>query len=58
MVIVVNPVDVVIVKFVLLMSKKMLPTASTFILAVVVEILGTVIVWLPSLGVEANKTVG
>ena len=58
MVMVVNPVDVVIVKLVLLISKKIFPTASTFTLAVVVEIFGTVIVWLPSFGVDDNNTVG
>ena len=47
----------VIVKFVLEISKKMLPTASTLMRAVVVGRLGTVIAWLPSLAVSAT-TVG
>ena len=48
----------VIVKFALLISKKILPTASTFILAVVVAPVGIVTAWEPSFGVLANITVG
>ena len=48
-------VDDVIVKFALEISKKMLPTASTFILAVVVGVLGMVTVSVPSLGVLATS---
>ena len=48
----------VIVKFVLEMSKKILPAASTFILAVVVAILGMVTACEPSFGVLATNTVG
>ena len=48
----------VIVKLVLEMSKKILPAASTFILAVVVAVLGIVKASLPSLGVLAANTVG
>jgi hypothetical protein len=45
----------VIVKLVLEISKKILPTASTFILAVVVGVLGMVTASLPSLVVLATK---
>jgi hypothetical protein len=45
----------VIVKLVLEISKKILPTASTFILAVVVGVLGLVTTSLPSLAVLATK---
>jgi hypothetical protein len=55
---VVNAAPAVMVKFVLLMSKKMLPTASTFILACVVGVLGTVMLAVPSFGVLAEITVG
>ena len=48
----------VMVKFVLEISKKMLPTASTFILAVVLAELGIVTDWEPSFGVLAANTVG
>ena len=48
----------VIVKFVLEMSKKILPTASTFILAVVVVPTGIVTASEPSLAVLATNTVG
>ena len=46
------------VKFVLLISKKILPTASTFILAVVVAPTGITTGSVPSLGVLAANTVG
>ena len=46
------------VKFVLHMSKKIFPTASTFILAVVVGIVGITNASVPSLGVLSAKTVG
>jgi len=46
------------VKFVSEISKKMLPTASTFIRAVVVDIFGIVTDWLPSLGVLARSVIG
>jgi len=48
----------VIVKFVSEISKKMLPTASTFIRAVVVGVLGMVSDSVPSLAVLAERTVG
>ena len=48
----------VIVKFESEISKKMLPTASIFILAVVVATLGIVSASEPSLGVLAERTVG
>ena len=48
----------VMVKFVLEISKKILPTASTFILAVVVAVLGIVTACDPSFGVLATNTVG
>lgn len=48
----------VIVKFALEISKKILPTASTFILAVVVGVFGIANASLPSLGVLAANTVG
>ena len=48
----------VIVKLVLEISKKILPTASTLIRAVVLGVLGMVTAWLPSLGVLATNTVG
>ena len=48
----------VTVKFVFEMSKKMLPTASTFILAVEVVPTGIVTACDPSLGVVAAKTIG
>lgn len=44
-----------IVKFVLEISKKIFPTASIFILAVVVGVLGIVTASLPSLGVLATN---
>ena len=47
-----------IVKLVLLISKKILPTASTFILAVVVGSTGITKDSVPSLGVLAASTVG
>ena len=47
-----------IVKFVLEISKKILPTASTFILAVVVGVAGITNASVPSLGVLAESTVG
>ena len=46
------------VKFVLEISKKMLPTASTFILAVLLGMLGRVTDCEPSFGVLAANTVG
>ena len=46
------------VKFVLLISKKILPTASIFILAVVVGVDGITNACVPSLGVFAASTVG
>ncbi len=52
-----QPAPDVIVKLVLEISKKILPTASTFILAVVVGVLGMVTAWLPSLGVLASSVV-
>lgn len=48
----------VMLKFVLEISKKILPTASTFILAVVVAVLGIVTDCEPSFGVLAASTVG
>src|SRR5690349_4553654 len=45
-------------KFTLEMSKKTLPTASTFTRAVEVGLLGTVMVSVPSLAVEADSTTG
>jgi hypothetical protein len=45
----------VIVKLVLEISKKIFPTASIFILAVVVGVLGIVTTSVPSLGVLATK---
>ena len=48
----------VIVKLVLEISKKILPTASTFIRAVVVGVFGITNVSVPSLGVFAANTVG
>ena len=47
-----------IVKFVLLISKKIFPTASTFILAVVDGIVGITKASVPSFGVLATSTVG
>ena len=46
------------VKLVLEISKKILPTASTFILAVVVGVAGITNASVPSLGVLAESTVG
>lgn len=54
----VNPPALVIVKFELEISKKILPTASTLILAVVVAIAGMVKISVPSLGVLAANTIG
>jgi hypothetical protein len=51
-------VDPVMVKSESEISKKTLPTASTFTLAVVVGAMGIVTVSEPSLGVLADKTVG
>ena len=51
-------VVVVILKFVLLISKKIFPTASIFILAEAVTLFGTTIGWEPSLGVVSAKTTG
>jgi len=48
----------VILKFESEISKKMLPTASTFTLAVVVATLGIVSASEPSLGVLLERTVG
>ena len=48
----------VMVKFVFEISKKIFPTASTFILAVVVGVLGIVNACEPSFGVLAINTVG
>jgi hypothetical protein len=50
-----QPLPDVIVKFVLEMSKKILPTASTLILAVVVGVFGIVTTSLPSLVVLATR---
>ena len=50
-----QPVPDVIVKLVLEISKKILPTASIFILAVVLGVLGIVTASLPSLGVLATN---
>ena len=50
-----QPEPAVIVKLVLEISKKILPTASTFILAVVVGVLGIITTSLPSLAVLATK---
>src|ERR1041384_4016819 len=50
-----QPEPAVIVKLVLEISKKILPTASTFILAVVVGVLGIVTASLPSLAVLATR---
>ena len=47
-----------IMKFVLEISKKILPTASTFILAVVVGVAGITNASVPSLGVLAASIVG
>ena len=52
-----QPEPAVIVKFVLEISKKIFPTASIFILAVVVGVFGIVSTSLPSFGVLADKTV-
>lgn len=49
---------VVIVKLLFEISKKIFPTASTFILAVVVGVFGITNVSVPSLGVLAINTVG
>ena len=54
----VGVVDAVIVKFVSEISKKILPTASTFTRAVVVGVLGIVSDSVPSLAVLAERTVG
>ena len=51
-------VAAVIVKFVSEISKKILPTASTFIRAVDVGVLGIETDWVPSLGVLARRVVG
>src|SRR5437868_3791667 len=48
----------VIEKFVFDISKKILPTASTLILAVVVGVFGMVSTSVPSFGVLADSTVG
>ena len=48
----------VTVKFVLEISKKILPTASTLMRAVDVGVFGIVTLWLPSLAVLAARTVG
>ena len=53
-----HEVPEVMVKFVLEISKKIFPTASTFILAVVVGVFGIVTTSLPSFGALADKTVG
>ena len=50
-----QPEPAVIVKLVLEISKKIFPTASIFILAVVVGVLGIVTTSLPSLGVLATN---
>ena len=50
-----QPVPVVIVKLVLEISKKIFPTASIFILAVVEGVLGIVTASLPSFGVLATR---
>ena len=50
-----QPEPAVMVKLVLEISKKILPTASTFILAVVVGVLGMVTTSLPSLVVLATN---
>lgn len=50
-----QPEPAVIVKLVLEISKKIFPTASIFILAVVVGVLGMVTTSLPSLGVLATR---
>ena len=52
-----QPLPAVMVKLVLEISKKILPTASTFILAVVVAVLGMVSTSDPSLGADAANTV-
>src|SRR5438477_4133399 len=52
-----GPADT-IVKLASSISKKIFPMASTLILAVVVGVLGTVIVSVPSFGVLATNTVG
>ena len=52
------PATPAMVKLVLEISKKMLPTASTFTRAVVVGLAGTVITSLPSLGVLAISVMG
>ena len=48
----------VIVKFVFEISKNIFPTASTFILAVVVGVFGMVSASVPSFAVLAARTVG
>src|SRR5215212_2735854 len=53
-----SPDAAVIVKLTLLMSKNIFPAASTFILAVVVALLGTVMFSVPSFAVLASSTVG
>ena len=53
-----NPMDIVIEKLASEISKKILPTASIFILAVVVVILGNIKDSDPSFGVLAASTVG
>jgi len=53
-----QPEPAVMVKLVLEISKNIFPTASTFILAVVVAVLGMVSTSVPSLGVLADSTVG
>ena len=55
----VNPIaGGVIAKLALLISKKIFPTASTLIRAVVVTLFGTVIVSVPSFGVLSTITTG
>ena len=53
-----QPAAALIVKLVLEISKKILPTASTLILAVVVAVLGITKASVPSFGVLATNTVG
>ena len=53
-----QPALAVMVKFVFEISKKIFPTASIFILAVVVAVLGIVRISVPSLGVLADNIVG
>ena len=55
---VVGVVVVVILKFLLLISKKIFPIASIFILAEVVTLFGTTIGCEPSLGVVSVNTTG